>query len=218
MVRKDLDEFIKTIPEGVTIVAATKYVGAPEMRTLYKHGITNFGENRVENFLAKKDLLRNLKKATWHFIGHLQTNKAKEVANEIDVLHSLDNMALAYELEKYRTVSKPMDVFVEVSINGEPNKNGISIADLDCVVFDFNRFKHLNLVGLMCMSKKDSTADELRKQFGTLKLIRDATQYKMDTEIPCLSMGMSDDYEVALDCGATHIRLGRILFDGYKRQ
>ena len=217
MVRKDLKEFLETLPKDVTVVAATKYVGAPEMRTLYKYGITNFGENRVENFLAKKDQLKAIH-PTWHFIGHLQTNKVRDVVNEIDVLHSLDSVKLAQLIEEYRTVKEPMKVFIEVSINGEPQKDGISIAELDSFIFDIRRLKKIQIVGLMGMAKKGADEHELLKEFASLKLLRDQTEIRMQIKLPYLSMGMSDDYNQALRFGATHIRLGRILYTGYHKQ
>ena len=123
MVRKDLDNFLLTIPKDITIVAATKYVEADDMLELYHHGINNFGENRVDSFLKKYETLSSYQDIKWHFIGHLQRNKAKLVVNKIDCLHSLDSFALAEFINKYR--DKPLDVFIEVSINLEENKNGV---------------------------------------------------------------------------------------------
>ena len=111
MVRKDIKDFIKTIPSDVTVVAATKYVDVDDMEVLLNNGINNFGENRVDSFLRKYELLKN-KGVLWHFIGHLQRNKAKEVANKIDYLHSLDSIELANKLNSLR--EKPLSVFIEV--------------------------------------------------------------------------------------------------------
>ena len=127
MVRKDIKDFIKTIPNDVTIVAATKYVDVDDMEILLDNGINNFGENRVDSFLRKYELLKN-KGVLWHFIGHLQRNKAKDVINKIDYLHSLDSLKLAKIIDENRTA--PLDTFIEVSINGEENKDGVPLNEI----------------------------------------------------------------------------------------
>ena len=122
MVRNDIRDFLKTIPSDVTVIAATKYVGAPDMVTLYNNGIHDFGENRVDSFLLKYDQLKDYE-ITWHFIGHLQRNKAKKVIDKINYLHSLDSLELAAFIDKNR--GSPLKCFIEVSINLEENKNGV---------------------------------------------------------------------------------------------
>lgn len=209
MVREDLKDFIKTIPSNVTIVAATKYVEADDMKELYRKGINNFGENRVDSFLLKYNELSNLQ-INWHFIGHLQTNKAKEVVNKIDCLHSLDSLKLAKIINVNRET--PLDCFIEVSINEEETKNGVKVDDLNDFVKEVLKFPKINLVGFMMMAKRDSCHNELLDQFRALNIIRGKIENEFKIKTPYLSMGMSDDYKEALQCGATHIRLGRILY------
>ena len=209
MVREDLKDFIKTIPSNVTIVAATKYVEADDMKELYRKGINNFGENRVDSFLLKYNELSNLQ-INWHFIGHLQTNKAKEVVNKIDCLHSLDSLKLAKIINVNRET--PLDCFIEVSINEEETKNGVKVDDLNDFVKEVLKFPKINLVGFMMMAKRDSNHNELLDQFRALNIIRGKIENEFKIKTPYLSMGMSDDYKEALQCGATHIRLGRILY------
>ena len=209
MVREDLKDFIKTIPSNVTIVAATKYVEADDMKELYRKGINNFGENRVASFLLKYNELSNLQ-INWHFIGHLQTNKAKEVVNKIDCLHSLDSLKLAKIINDNRET--PLDCFIEVSINEEETKNGVKVDDLNDFVKEVLKFPRINLVGFMMMAKRDSNHNELLDQFRALNIIRGKIENEFKIKTPYLSMGMSDDYKEALQCGATHIRLGRILY------
>lgn len=209
MVREDLKDFIKTIPSNVTIVAATKYVEADDMKELYRKGINNFGENRVDSFLLKYNELSNLQ-INWHFIGHLQTNKAKEVVNKIDCLHSLDSLKLAKIINDNRET--PLDCFIEVSINEEETKNGVKVDDLNDFVKEVLKFPRINLVGFMMMAKRDSRHNELLDQFRALNKIRGKIENEFKIKTPYLSMGMSDDYKEALQCGATHIRLGRILY------
>lgn len=206
-IREDIQKFISTIPSNITLVAATKYVDSSEMRNLFKNGVTNFGENRVDAFLNKYEDLKDLN-ITWHFIGHLQRNKAKEVINKIDYLHSLDSLKLADEIEKYR--ESPLPTFVEVSINLEENKNGVPYYELEDFIKSLLKYKKIKLVGLMMMTIKIS--EDKENQFAKLVELKKKIEKNLNIKIPYLSMGMSEDYLEAIKEGATHIRLGRILF------
>ena len=209
MVRKDIKEFIANIPKGVTVVAASKYVEAKDMEILLESGINNFGENRVESFLNKYEALKD-KNIKWHFIGHLQRNKARKVINKINYLHSLDSLELAKIIEEERET--PLNTFIEVSINGEENKNGVPLSEIDMFVEQVLQYKKVHLVGLMMMSELNSEVS-YEEQFKKLRLLRYELEAKYHISIPYLSMGMSEDYIYAIKEGATHIRLGRILFD-----
>lgn len=210
VIRKDIKEFISTIPEDVTLVAATKYVDSSTMRDLYRLGITNFGENRVESFLEKYDSLSDLD-IDWHFIGHLQRNKARKVINKINCLHSLDSLSLAAIIDEYR--DKPLDCFIEVSINEEENKNGLPVNKVKDFITECSKYNNIHIVGLMMMAIANSDAQSLHDQFSKLRLLRDSLEKELNISLPYLSMGMSDDYQIAIEEGATHIRLGRILFE-----
>ena len=212
MVREDIKEFIETIPSNVTIVAATKYVDVDDMKKLLEAGINNFGENRVNSFLSKYEQLKN-NGVLWHFIGHLQRNKAKDVINKIDYLHSLDSLKLAKIIDENRT--SPLNTFIEVSINREENKNGVPLSEIDNFVKEVKQYQNVHLVGLMMMAVKDSDDNSLDNQFKQLRLLKDRLEKDFNLSLPYLSMGMSDDYQEAIKEGATHIRLGRILFDLY---
>lgn len=207
--RKDIDSFLSTIPNDVTLVAATKYVNSDVLKDLLKHGVNNFGENRVDAFLEKYYELTG-EDIVWHFIGHLQRNKAKEVINKIDYLHSLDSLKLADIIEKERT--SPLNVFVEISINLEESKNGVPYYEATEFISKLKEYKNINLVGLMMMSVKASSKESYLEQFKKLKDLKNELEKKCNISLPYLSMGMSDDYIYALKEGATHIRLGRILF------
>lgn len=208
MIRKDLDNFLLTIPKDITVVAATKYVEANEMLELYHHGIKNFGENRVDSFLKKYTDLSSYKDIKWHFIGHLQRNKAKLIINKIDYLHSLDSIELAKLIDQYR--EKPLDVFIEVSINLEASKNGVPFYEAKEFIDKVKSFKNINIMGLMMMAIKNS--EDVQLQFAKLRMLRDELEKKCQIKLPYLSMGMSDDYLEAIKEKATHIRLGRILY------
>lgn len=209
-VRKDIKEFINTLPKNVTLVAATKYVDVPVMNDLLSNGINNFGENRTEAFLDKYVYLKD-EKITWHFIGHLQRNKAEDIINKIDYLHSLDSLKLAKIIDEKRT--SPLNCFIEVSINEEESKNGVKVPDLENFVKEVLKYKNINLVGFMMMSIKYSDEKSLNDQFAKLVKVKNEIEQKLNIKIPYLSMGMSDDYTVAIKNDATHIRLGRILFE-----
>ena len=211
MLREDIDQFIKTIPENVTVVAATKYVGPTDMLDLYKHGIKNFGENRTEAFLEKYEALKDYKDIKWHFIGHLQRNKAIDVINKIDCLHSLDSLKLAKVIEEKR--EKPLDCFIEVSINMEESKNGLPYKEINQFMTEVLKYKKINVIGFMMMAIKNDTYDDILKQFKALKYLKERVEKDFGIKLPYLSMGMSDDYKEAIEAGSTHIRLGRILWN-----
>lgn len=209
MIRPDIKDFLNTIPNNVNLVAATKYGSASDLRELFDAGVHSFGENRVDSFLTKYEALKDLD-ISWCFIGHLQRNKAKEVINKIDYLHSLDSLELAKTINKYR--EKPLNCFIEVSINLEENKNGVPFYNLKDFIKECLKYSNINIVGLMMMAKAHSSIDSLHNQFRKLKELKEEVNKELNIDIPYLSMGMSDDYKIAIEEGATHIRLGRILF------
>ena len=210
MVRKDLKDFIKTIPSDVTIVAASKYVGADDIKILLESGIKDIGENRVDSFLSKYELLKG-NDIKWHFIGHLQRNKATKVIDKIDYLESLDSLELAKIINSHRL--SPLKCFVEVSINLEENKDGVPYYQAKDFIKELEQYPNIEVVGLMMMAIRHSEDESLRDQFNKLRLLRDEIEKDLDIKLPYLSMGMSEDYKEAIEEGATHIRLGRILFD-----
>ena len=208
MIRKDIDLFVKTIPNNVQLVVASKYLNIQEMQELLDHNIHHFGENRVDSFLTKYQYFSN-QKIIWHFIGHLQRNKAKLIANKINFLHSLDSLELAKILNDLQV--KPLPVFIEVSINKEETKNGVLPEDLYGFIQKLLVFKKIQIVGLMMMGKDHSSEEELHHQFSSLKTLKLQVEKDLSIQIPYLSMGMSNDYLIAIEEGATHIRLGRII-------
>lgn len=207
-VRNDIKEFLTTIPEGVTLVAATKYLAADEMITFLDNGVNNFGENRVEAFLEKYEVLKD-KNITWHFIGHLQRNKAQKVLDKISYLHSLDSLKLAELINKHCT--NPLKCFVEVSINLEDNKNGVPYYEALEFIEKLKQYEKVEIVGLMMMAVHENDKESLSSQFRKLRELKEEIEIKLNISIPYLSMGMSEDYKIALKEGATYIRLGRIL-------
>lgn len=206
---KDIKEKLNFIPNHVRIVAATKYVEAEDMLKLFSLGIDHFGENRVDSFLRKYEILKD-EKIHWHFIGHLQTNKAKQIVSKIEVLHSLDSLKLASIIEKER--STPLDCFIEININKESSKDGISLEECEEFLKQIQLFSKVNIVGFMMMTKKESTSAEKQLQFLRLKCLMLKMNEKLGLNMKQLSMGMSDDYMEAIASGATTVRLGRMLW------
>ena len=202
---------IETHLLGQTIVAATKYVEAPTILELYACGIDNVGENRVQDFLRKYELLKEIP-IKWHFIGHLQTNKVKMMINKIDYLHSLDSLKLANAIQKDRITILPC--FIEVKLTDEPNKTGVLPSEVLHFVQSLKQYDIITVVGLMGMAKANGSKEEVKASFNLLRQLRDDIAKFNLTNAPCqwLSMGMSDDYQIAIECQATHLRLGSILF------
>ena len=191
-------------------MAASKYVDVNDIKILLDAGIKDIGENRVDSFLHKYELLKN-QDVKWHFIGHLQRNKANKVIDKIDYLESLDSLELAKIINSHRL--SPLKCFVEVSINLEENKDGVPYYQAKDFIKELKQYPNIEVVGLMMMAIRHSEDESLRAQFEKLRLLRDEIEKELDIKLPYLSMGMSEDYKEALLEGATHIRLGRILFD-----
>lgn len=200
------DNIIKLINEvkPIPIVAATKYINYSLARDLYSYGITNFGENRVDSFLEKFNNLTDLN-ITWHFIGHLQKNKVKKIINKIDYLHSLDSLDLAKIINEERVDVLP--TFIELKLTNNDNKYGIKREELEDFIKELNKYPKIKIIGFMAMTDLDMTTEEKRNVF------REARKLKEKYNLEKLSMGMTDDYKIAIEEGATNVRLGRILFD-----
>ena len=191
------------------IVAATKYVSSFDMIKLLNKGINNFGENRVDAFLDKYEELIDYP-IVWHFIGHLQRNKASLIINKIDYLHSLDSLKLANIINKER--EKPLNCFVEVNLNNEESKSGIKEEDLFSFVSELLKMENIRFYGLMTMTKVNASDDERYEQFKRLKELLEDVNNHYGLKAIGLSMGMSDDYKLAIKASANYVRLGRILW------
>ena len=183
---------------GITI-CASKYFNDQEMRQLYGKQVFHFGENRAQDLMFKHEVLSDLN-IIWHFIGHLQTNKVKDMINLIDYLHTLDRLSLAEVIQKYRI--EPLNCFIQLNLTRESQKSGLFVEDLDKFLLEIKKYDKINIVGLMTIGK-DEDQIETENAFAMLEKL--AKQY----HLPYLSMGMSDDYELAIKHHATHLRIGR---------
>lgn len=200
---------IKDFP-NVNVIAATKYMDIEQTKELVAAGITSLGENRTDMFLEKYEALKDNKDINWHFFGYVQSRKIRDIVNKICCLHSLDRISLAIELNK--KLEKPLECFIQINISEEPNKQGIPANKLKTFVKQLAVCDKLKIVGLMCIAQLTFDKEELKEQFNKMKKLQEEVQ-KMNLEYaPCdrLSMGMSNDYLLAIECGATDIRLGRI--------
>ncbi len=198
-------ENVKRIMEetkNVNLVVASKYLDSNGILELKSLGICNFGENRTDAFLKKYEELKD-KGIVWHFIGHLQTNKAKDVLNKIDFLHSLDSLKLANIIDKTR--NEKLKCFVEVHMTNSNTKSGVLKEDLDSFLNELKKYEKVEVIGLMTMTEPEQTKEEKLKVFNDLREL--AYKYNLKE----LSMGMSDDYQEAIKAHATYIRLGRII-------
>ena len=193
--------------DSVKLIAVTKTVGEDEIRELYSLGVRDFGENRVEVITEKFSILADLTDVNWHFIGHLQRNKAKKVVGKVAAIHSVESEGL---LKLIASSEIKPQVFIEVSISGEENKYGLAPNEATGMISDF--YESVDIVGLMTMAPFYSQAEQTRSVFEGLRLLRDKVQSSINIELPALSMGMSNDFEVAIEEGATHVRVGSELF------
>lgn len=179
------------------------------MRELFQHGITDFGENRDDAFLTKYQELQDLP-ITWHFIGSLQTKKVKKVISFIDCLHSLDSMKLAIEIDKRRI--KPLKCFLQVNISKEESKHGIEPDDVLPFLQDASTLPNIEIIGLMGMAQYTKDEAVIHQEFQVLNDIVKSLEQDSGIVLTELSIGMSNDYPIAIEHGATFLRLGSVLF------
>jgi PLP dependent protein len=198
-------------PADVRVVAVTKTFDVPMAQAAYALGLRDFGENRVQEAAAKIPQLPD--DVRWHLIGHLQTNKASRAAPLFSVVHSIDSDRIAAGLSARRPDDLPnIDVLVEVELTGIAGHTGVPISALDSVVASVARLPRLSLRGLMTMAPPAPDESLARPTFARLRALRDDLSRRLGIELPELSMGMSDDFGVAVEEGATIVRLGRALF------
>ncbi|SHF49747.1 YggS family pyridoxal phosphate-dependent enzyme [Ornithinibacillus halophilus] len=193
-------------PNDINIIGVTKYVTIERTKEAIEAGLTDLGENRMEGFLEKYTSINE--EVNWHFIGTLQSRKVKEVIDKVDYIHSLDRLSLAKEIDK--RANKPINCFIQLNVSGEESKHGLAPAELSSFLTNLEKYKNVRVVGLMTMAPHTDNHDEIRNVFKNLAALRDEVQSKKLAYAPCefLSMGMSNDYEIAIEEGATHIRIG----------
>ena len=198
--------------EEITIVAVTKTHPAETILAAYQAGLRHFGENRVQEFESKTPALTNLT-ASWHLIGHLQSNKAARAARLFNRIDSVDSLSLAQRLDAAAAAeNKKLGVLIEVHLSDETTKSGVSEADLPALAESVSTFPNLQLRGLMTIPPFFEQPEAVRPFFRKLAELREKVSRRIAKPLPILSMGMSHDFEVAIEEGATEIRPGTALF------
>jgi PLP dependent protein len=200
--------------EEITLIAVSKTHPASAIRGAYEAGIRHFGENRVQEWEGKRGETEGLV-ATWHLIGHLQSNKAARAAKLFHSVDSVDDFAIAQRLDRARAegdVSDKLRVVIEVRIAPEETKSGVEISELSALVEKFAELPRLELAGLMCIPPFLEEAERVRPYFKRLRELREDLTQKLGLALPVLSMGMSNDFEVAIEEGATEVRVGTAIF------
>lgn len=198
-------------PDEVTIVGVTKTVGIEVVAKAISAGIQDFGENRVQEFLGKYGLFPDVR---WHFIGTLQTNKVKDVVGRAYLIHSVDSLKLMRAIDrKAAEVGVVQAILLEVNVSAEPSKHGFAPADLREVLLEASHCENLEVRGLMTMAPY-ARPEEVRWVFRELRELRDSLRAMPlnGVELNELSMGMTNDYRVAVEEGATIVRVGRAIF------
>ena len=198
----------------ITLVGVSKTHPASAIREAYEAGVRHFGENRVQEWEGKRAGTEGLA-ASWHLIGHLQSNKTVRAARLFHSVDSVDDLVVAQRLDRARTevaITDKLRVLIEVRIAPEETKSGVEIAELPGLAEKIAELPQLQLAGLMCIPPFLEEAEQVRPYFRRLRELRDDLARKLGLTLPVLSMGMSHDFEVAIEEGATEVRVGTALF------
>jgi pyridoxal phosphate enzyme (YggS family) len=200
--------------EEITLIGVSKTHPASAIVEAYGAGVRHFGENRVQEWEGKRAGTEGLV-ATWHLIGHLQSNKTARAAKLFHSIDSVDDFAVAQRLERARAeagMTGKLRVLIEVHVAPEETKSGVEIRELATLAEKCAGLPRLQLAGLMCIPPFLEKAEQVRPHFRRLRELRDELAGKLEIELPVLSMGMSHDFEVAIEEGATEVRVGTALF------
>lgn len=216
----------RSIPDSVKLIAVTKTFSAAIVRAAYAAGIRDFAENKVQEAIAKKEALSDLTDITWHFIGHVQSNKSRKVVENFDWVHSIDSLKLAKRMDKQAQELKTQGIkaqvrcCLQVKLAADPTKDGFEKADLLAALPELNTLEHLKIEGLMVIPPYGLETAETTAIFAAGQaLANDIKAMGLERiSMETLSMGMSSDYALAIAQGATMIRLGSILFGDRKQK
>lgn len=202
-------------PEDITLEAVTKTMPSSAVNAAIKSGVKIIGENRVQELIEKFPQVKNTEDCAFHIIGHLQTNKVKYIIDKVDMIESLDSIHLAAEIDKQaKKINTVMKVLIEINIGNEESKSGIKKEDLHSFIDNMSQFNNIMVCGLMAVPPKCEKTDELRTYFQQMnKLFIDIKNKKSDNiNIRILSMGMSSDFDIAIEEGSNLVRIGSSIF------
>ena len=198
-------------PLNVRLVAVSKGMTADRVDEAIAAGVEDIGENRIQEAADKQREVRNA--VRWHLIGHLQTNKAARAATLFDYVHSVDSKRVADALSAHRPAGRdPIGVLLEVELTGLPSRYGVVESDVEGVVQQLVNVPAIHVMGLMTIAPYSADPEDARASFTRLRHIRDHMEHVTGWALPELSMGMSNDFEVAIEEGATMVRIGRAIF------
>ncbi len=199
--------------EEITLVAVTKTVDSDIVNQSIALGICDIAENKPQEIVRKHDLIKG--PVNWHMIGHLQSNKVKQIIDRVKLIHSVDRQSVVDEIEKRAAAHhKVIDILVQVNIGAESQKSGVAIADVKALLNYIEACRHIRVLGLMCIAPFMADPEQVRPYFKQMKAIFDEVKAMplQNSKIEILSMGMTDDFEVAIEEGATMIRVGTGLY------
>ncbi|MBT3417942.1 MAG: YggS family pyridoxal phosphate-dependent enzyme [Flavobacteriales bacterium] len=205
-ISENIQKMKSEIPEGVTLVAVSKTKPISDIEKAYNSGQLIFGENKVQELVEKHNKLP--KNIQWHMIGHLQTNKVKFIAPFVSLIHGVDSEKLLIEIDKRgKQNNRIIDCLLQVHITRESAKFGFSSEEIKDIIPKLESYKNVNIIGLMGMATFTKNEIQIKEEFSFLSDI-----YKKHKQMNTLSMGMSGDYKIAIDCGSTMIRIGSTIF------
>ncbi len=215
LIAQRINQIRQQLPSNVRLIAVTKQVSVEAIREAYAAGIRDFGENRLQEALPKQEQLQDLPDICWHFIGHLQSNKAKKALEHFQWIHSVDNLKLAQRLNRLAAeLSYQPQVCLQVKVLPDPNKYGWTVSELLEDLPQLDRCEHLKIKGLMTILPLGLSASQTLAAFKTTCTLAKKIERQnwSNLQMQQLSMGMSADYLLAVKAGATMVRLGRIIF------
>ena len=214
MIKDRLENLYKELSEDINLVAVSKTKTVEDIMNAYNSGQRLFGENRVQELTEKYDKLP--KDIKWNMIGHLQSNKVKYIASFVDLIHSLDSVKLASEINKQgEKINRVINCLIQIKISKDETKYGVSFEDFDQFYKHINSLKYIDVVGLMGMASLTNNEDVIKDEFKSISLLYNELKL-VDKKIAHLSIGMSNDYKLAIHHGSTMIRIGSNIFG--KRQ
>ena len=212
-IAENIDKILNKIPSSVRLVAVSKNKSVAAIKEAYNYGLRDFAESRVQEALFKQEELQEYQDICWHFIGHIQTNKAKKILENFHYIHSVDSLKLAEYLDKLAANNYLFPhVCLQVKVLSDPNKYGWEMMELWQDLSKLESFKHLKIEGLMTILPLGLSQNECLETFEKTKELAVKITEKSSLQLKELSMGMSNDYLLAVKKGATMIRLGTIIF------
>jgi PLP dependent protein len=208
-----IQDINQQLTPDIRLIAVTKKVSVEKIREAYAAGIRDFGENRVQEVLEKQEQLQDLNDICWHFIGHLQTNKAKQAVESMNWIHTVDNLKLLQRLNKLAgELKKKQKIFLQVKMLPDPDKYGWSAEDLLAACPELEAAENLDIQGLMTILPLGLSDSEILEAFQETRKFKEKINQTSQLQLQELSMGMSGDYLLAIKAGATMIRVGRTIF------